>query len=223
MRVLRAGPKASNCRSYNLFTADGISQTSGVILLCCSLSQRQDCLGWITVMHSFCCTAQLIFSWGPLMSFSRWWSARSLIWDKNLRQASFQKVNSTCKWFLEACFASISLKQLINFRATLVSVIFLLCPLAHAPGVSSRFGKRTVHRVLGVLLCLQLLWRHPSSFSSYLEPTLLPSKTRGWSSCRAEWDLLLLLRGPESLLWVGVTHLVIPVHSSWGSVPLCCV
>lgn len=48
-------------------------------------------------------------------------------------------------------FASISPKQLINFRAMLVSLALLvLCPLAHAPGVSCRFGKCTVSESPGV-------------------------------------------------------------------------
>lgn len=41
--------------------------------------------------------------------------------------------------------ASVSPKQLINFKAMLIWVALLVsCPLAHAPGVSSRFGKCTV-------------------------------------------------------------------------------
>lgn len=65
-------PKPITAALSNLFMADGISQTLGATVLCRSLSQgRTDWDGLQLVMHSFSCTAQLIFSWGPLMSFSR--------------------------------------------------------------------------------------------------------------------------------------------------------
>lgn len=60
-------PKQVTAALSNFFTADGISQMPGAIVLCHSLSRGQEWLGWIIVIHSFSCTAQLIFSLGPLM------------------------------------------------------------------------------------------------------------------------------------------------------------
>lgn len=64
----------------------------------------------------------------------------------------FQKANPTCN--VPGSFASVSPKLLINFRAMLIRVALLVsCPLAHAPGVSSRFGKCTIS-VLRALVVL---------------------------------------------------------------------
>lgn len=46
-------PKPITAALSNLFTADGISQMLGAIVLCRTLSRGQDWLGWITVSHAF--------------------------------------------------------------------------------------------------------------------------------------------------------------------------
>lgn len=65
-------PKPVTAALSNLFTADGISQMPGATVLCRSLSRGRTARdGSQLVMCLFSCTAQVIFSWGPLMSFSR--------------------------------------------------------------------------------------------------------------------------------------------------------
>lgn len=132
-------------------------------------------------MDSFC-VEQFRLSWDCSCNFQHG-DQPDVGFERKIRAMPCSR-KQTPHVMVSGSFVSVSPKQLINFIATLIWVaLSVLCPLAHAPGVSSRFGKCTASESSEPWCTFSCSEGSPSSFQGCVEPALLPSKPGGWSSC----------------------------------------